>query len=384
MVKSGLSVTTRLIGDPDVADRFAFGDDDFVIGPSRTVIRRFDADGGDRIVDETGTLRIVATGEVDGFAGTGTLLANRIGNLVFLRGVELGEGDILSPTDAEVSGRSAAAHRAAPDHAPADDAALAAAAHTAAAPARPVRDVKNFVAKADLFDLRITKSSAFFDGTNNVELFDVHFENKSSKPIANIEELHVRLLGSGRLDVTSADNATYSRGVFSPSDKTIPENGEDRLFGFRVNNRPTDVTIDSDDLLTRGYVPETAAGDRINAKVGFQITVRTIDPIEGGASAEVFIRNVGDQLLKDLDNLVFRFTDSGLRKVTTTWGADYSRGKFSIDPWAPGVKHGDIESGDKVKLFGFSYLTDRGYGDPTQLVDTQDFRLTSNFDDLIS
>ena len=343
-------------------DVFLFSNEDFRGGGKTTDVIA-DYAKGDHIVDLTGELRVADSGRVDGF-GRGTLLEHRdTGDSVFVEDAILRQRDILTSyamPDQSGGGQD----------------------NNGGEGGRGAGAV-TFSQKTDLYDLTIERASAFFDGTNNVEVYQVFLENKGGTPISNLDELEIRIAGGGKLDIVNADNATYRDGWFQPGSGIVGGGDNGRVFGFQVLNRPGSIDIDDRSLRAPDFEPRGPNGHKIPDEAGFKLTIRDVEPFPGGISQEVFIRNVGGTTLHDLDNLEFHF-DGKLGHVSSTWGVDYFNHTFAVNPWDDGADHSDLRPGEKTKLFGFTFEPGQGSPDPATIVDAADFHLISNFNDLLS
>ncbi|MCF3935769.1 calcium-binding protein [Acuticoccus sp. M5D2P5] len=331
------------------ADAFFFEASDFAGGRTRDIIRDFGR--GDQIVDLTGDLRVIATGQIKLFGGKGTLIENiKTHDQIFVANAFLTQDDIGDNYKKPKPGADGGPYRV--------------------------------VQKVDVYDFTVRKTGEYTENGTKVEIYSVFMSNEGKQTIANIADLDVKLTEAGKLDIQGdrTFNATYKDGVFdlaSAGERTIPADSEIELFGFFVRDRPDNVVIDANDFVAVGYTPENPGGKAITDEVGFRITVKITNPFDGGASAEVYIRNIGNTTLTDLENIELRFTDRSITVTDKVWGADYYSRTFAVEPWA-GDSRPDLAPGQATKLFGFTFETDHGVVDPS------DFRLVSNFDDLLS
>ncbi|WP_108659772.1 calcium-binding protein [Acuticoccus kandeliae] len=332
------------------ADAFIFGPRDFDGGRSRDIIRDYRA--GDQIVDLTGDLRVIASGRIELFNGRGTLIENvETGDQIFVKNAILTQKDIRDR------------YREPPANSGGGD--------------------DRVVEKDDVFSLSVRKTGQFMDGDSVVEIYSVFLRNESTVTIANIEDLDLRFTEAGKVTVEGdrTYNADYSDGVFdmaSAGERSVAKDSEIELFGFFVRDRPDNVIIEGEDFVPVNYKPVDFDGDEIKNEVGFRITVKISNVYEDGASAEVYIRNIGNTTLTDLENIEMRFVDRDIKVTNEVWGADFYNRTFAVEPWE-GTSRPDLAPGEVTKLFGFSYETS---GNAT--VDPGDFRLVSNFDDLLS
>ncbi|MBJ3778344.1 calcium-binding protein [Acuticoccus mangrovi] len=338
------------------ADAFIFDEQDFGRGKTQDIIKDFRVADGDQIVDATGDLKVIAAGRIDLFGGTGTLLENeKTGDQVFVQKALLTQADIQSEY---------------------------------IKPAPGVGGGDEVVVENDVIELRVQLATSFEVNGVQTEIYNVYLRNKTGETITNLDDLRVKLTDYAELDVDGSRtfNATYDEdtGVFDMSsggERSVGAYAEVELFGFFVSDRPSDVTISNSDIVAgRDYTPLDEDGNAIENEAGFKLIVREVDTGDDSISVNVFIRNIGDVTLTDLENLEFTFTEKRAQDVIATWGADYYDKTFAVEPWE-GTSRPDLAAGDITKLFGFTYETDNT---KSQVVDGSDFTLKSNFDDLLS
>ncbi|XWN29546.1 MAG: hypothetical protein ROR55_18870 [Devosia sp.] len=336
------------------ADAFIFDKADFT-GDSRTVITDYKAGQFDQIVDNSGQLKVIATGKIAIFGGKGTLLEHdKTGDYVFVKGARLDQKDIQDSYTKPPAGTG------------------------------KDKGKNGEVEERPVIELSLESTVIFDDGNTKTEVFRVSVQNLSDEALTNIDDLRLKFRDAGKLDLVEGETfgATYADGVFdlsSGGEKVIGAGAKIEAFGFLVTNRPADVTVTTNDFRPIDFTPEGFDGP-IKNEVGFRLSVRVLEEGDGSGAVEVFIRNVGDERLTDLENLEFRFTEKAVKDVTAVWGADYFDRTFAVEPWE-GNTRPDLEPGKGTKLLGFSF-TDRKGQDAT--IDPEDFRLTSNFDDLLS
>lgn len=341
----------------DGADTFLYAARDFDGRPRTDVITDFEGGEGDQIVDETGDLRVLETGFIAAMDAEGTLLGNRRGDaLLFVEDARIERGDILRTYRTPESDLG--------------DGVSIDGAQRFSGPVIP--DV----------ELRVQISAAFNDGVNDVENYDVYVINNTGSTVSNLGDLKIRFEDIDGVEIANANSATFARGGFDVGAGVVFADGETRIFGFQAYDRPRNVKLDGDRADIGGFRPRDGDGDVIATGTGFELTTRVVESHQGGASVEVFMKNIGSETLVDLDAMEFRFDDD-VRRIVSTWGVETFDDKFAVSPWAMDVPHGPLEPGDRAKLFGFSFKAVSG-DVPSRVVDAADFTLTSNFLDLLS
>lgn len=239
---------------------------------------------------------------------------------------------------------------------------------------------------ADAYSLRVQKVTTYFDAQNTVEIFQVFVRNLSTQPITNVADLDLRLGDAGRLDILAdrTFGGSYRGGVFdlaAGGERTVPAQAEVEVLSFFVQNRPNGIAIGDNSLKPIGFSPEGPSGTPFGGTASFRLDVDLIDPYKGGASAEIYMTNTGNRVLQDLDGLAFRFTEKDVKRIEETWGAEFAAKTFYVGPWGEEAPHVSIAPGDRVKLFGFNFTTSDDAG---HLIDPDDFKLASDFGDLLS
>jgi hypothetical protein len=335
----------------DGADTVLFDRSDFRPGLTRDVVEDFGR--GDRLVDLTGDLRVIASGTIALFHARGTLIENiRTGDLVFVRDAFLRQADIA---DAYV-------------------------------PPSPGAGAGTYVRTRPPLEPRVETIVVYDDGRTKTEVVSVFLKNVAAEAVLNIEDLKVRVGDVAALAVKpgSTLGATYEgKGVFDLSaggDRTLQPNGELRAFSFVVENRPANAVVDAADVAIIGRV--AGASGPVSAKVGFELELKLVNETPYTASVELFMTNVGAHPLVDLENLEFRFTEKSLGAIKAVWGADHYADRFAVEPWAgTGSERAPLRPDETTKLFGFAFEFGAS---GKNVVDLGDFRLVSAFDDLLS
>ncbi|MEM6761404.1 MAG: calcium-binding protein [Pseudomonadota bacterium] len=337
------------------ADAFIFRRFDFSGQRNdRDIIRGYKAEDGDQIVDTTGDLKIIATGNINLFNGRGTLLENRdTGDLVFVKDAILRQSDI---NDKFVP------------------------------PPPGVGNPNNTTRRTDGLDIDVDRIAGFTDGENQVEIYQVRVRNTTEETIGNLSSLVLSFDDANRLNIPANSVAGAElrgkRFVIDDGQPDLAAGSDTTVVRFEVVNRPSRVEITSDDFSPVDFTARDPDGDVVRgSKIGFKLQVREIEGTSDGGSVEVFIRNVGVETITDLEDAVFKFTDSDVDDITAVWGAREKRPfVFDIIPWQGGER-GDLTPNERVKLLGFSYEFD---GNRRPDFDPKDFRLISDFDDLFA
>jgi len=153
------------------------------------------------------------------------------------------------------------------------------------------------------------------------------------------------------------------------------------VLQFSLANRPVDQPVSFQESSITSFVPQYAGNVRDYNQPAFRITVTLSETTDTGGTAEVFIRNIGNQSLRDLDNMEFRFNDREIDVTDDIWGAVYFDRKFAVEPWTENAPHGDLNINERAKLFGFTYEKDKT---SDAEVEVSDFFLSSDFEDLIN
>ncbi len=350
------------------ADTFLFEDSDFGRGPSVDVIRDYRPRQGDQIVDTTGLLTVQKTGDLSPFGGgRGTLLVNELTNdRVVVYGALVSDEDIFAQYE-EPGSR--------PD--------------VARSMPREGIYVGGTVAEptgAGVVNFRLQRIDGYQDGDDYIETYKVTAANTSGKTILNTAEIDIELIGGDRLDVVpgSVFGGTYRGGEFdlaSGGRRALPAESEADVLQFSVANRSQVSPLGIDPSSANSFTPKFAGIEDVYYQPAFQISVEISEKSADGGVAQVFITNIGNQTLVDLDNLAFRFNDSDIDVVDEPWGAVFYSKQFAVEPWDADNDHGPLDPGARAKLFGFAFEVE---DDSNASVQISDFRLTSDFDDLIT
>ena len=348
------------------ADTFYFSDADFDRGNRTTdIIRDFRARQGDQIVDTTGLLRVVDVAEDSPFANATVLKNSVTGDRVIVYGSALTQDDILLEY-----------------HEPGT---ILEGAHSMPRKGIYVGGVPS--APNGTVGFQVERAGGYVDGDNFVETYNLIVTNNTDKTILNAADLDLRLTsGFQPLNVIadSVFGASYHNGVFDLSgggDRAIGAGQHLQMVQFSVLNRPPFVNVGIDPNSANNFIPDYPGKDDAIYQPAFKITVRLSETDREGGTAEIFIKNIGNTTLHDLDNMEFRFNDGQISVTDDPWGADFYNNRFAVEPWGTDAPHGALAVGETVKLFGFTYEVDP-HSDAT--VQVNDFRFVSDFADLIS
>ncbi|UOM36063.1 calcium-binding protein [Acuticoccus sp. I52.16.1] len=349
------------------ADTFMFQDSDFSGASSVDIIRDYHPRQGDQIVDTTGLLKVEKTGDISPYGnGTGTILVNELTNdRVIVYGARVRDKDILNQyVEPDVSPDGA---RSIPREG----------IYVGGTPTPPTG------AGIVAFDLQ--RIAGYQDGDDFIETYQVTVRNNTDRTILNTAELDIKLAG-GTFDIVAGSvfGGRYSGGTFdlaSGGRRALPGESEVSVLQFSVANRSPLTPISIDGSSANDFSPEFSGSQDTYYQPAFQITVEISGRTDEGGTAEVFITNIGNTTLQDLDNMVFSFSDGDITVTDSPWGADYFSDRFAVEPWSTSNGHGALAQGETTKLFGFTYELDDG---SDAKVDVNDFRLKSDFDDLIS
>lgn len=330
------------------ADTFYFNASDFAGRGTVDIIT--DYGRGDQIVDRTGDLRVIASGTIDLFDGRGTLLENeKTGDVVFVKDALLKQSAIKT--------------KFVPPSADAGDG--------------------SYTEKSPVTAVRAQAEVIYDDGKTKIEVVTVYIRNLTGEAIVNLEDLKVHVGGTDKLAMIEDRllGATYDGNdrfdLTAGGDRLLAAYSEIQAFSFVVQNRPQSVAVQDAYMRTFGAV--RGEDGEITAEVGFTLDLRIVEEDGKRASVELFMKNVGNKQLVDLEDMEFRFTEQ-IGKVTSVWGADFDNDKFAVEPWKGDVREA-LAPGDTTKLFGFAFE----YGDSKKNnVDVDDFQLASKFDDLLA
>ncbi|WP_226578546.1 calcium-binding protein [Acuticoccus sediminis] len=346
------------------ADTFLFEADDFGRGPSVDVIRDYRPAQGDQIVDTTGQLVVEHFGQIPGYGRATVLVNEQTDDRVVVYGARVHDDDILTQYQ-EPNPATQPAH---------------------SQPREGIYVGGTPSAPTGVVNLRLQRIGSYQDGDNYVETFQVLVRNNTDKTILNASDLDIKLTGGALLNVVpdSVFGGTYYGGEFdlsSGGNRALAATQELSVLQFSISNRSPITEVAIDGASTNGFIPDYPGAEQTYYQPAFQIDVRLSGQTTTGGNAEVYITNIGNQTLVDLDNMEFRFKDADIKVVDDPWGADYYNNTFAVEPWASDSPHGALDQTATVKLFGFSYEKD---GDSDAKVDVNDFRLTSDFNDLIT
>lgn len=346
------------------ADTFYFTSADFGGGPSVDVIRDYRPNQGDQIVDITGRLQIEHVGLTPLF-GNGTVLVNPLtGDRIFVRGAELRDADIknvyVEPDPAEIGAVSMPRKGI----------------YVGGQPSEAPPSISLNTALVD----------SYLQGTTFIETYQVSANNLTDRTITNIDQLQLRVNNGLSFDVVpnSLFGGTFRAGLFdlaAGGRRSLAPEGQLDILQFSVANRPVDQPVSFQDTSVSSFVPQYAGNQRDYNQPAFRITVTLSETTDTGGTAEVYIRNIGNQVLKDLDNMEFRFNDRNIDVTDDIWGAVFFDNKFAVEPWAENAPHGELNLNERTKLFGFSYEVDKK---SDAEVEVSDFLFNSDFQDLIN
>ncbi|MEO1103579.1 MAG: hypothetical protein AAFW98_07600, partial [Pseudomonadota bacterium] len=293
-------------------------------------------------------LQVIDSGRVEGFQKKGTLLAHaNTGDQVFVAGELLSDGDINDRIE-------------------------------------PVGTIpKPTVRRVDSIELNLVRLTQYEANGDTFEVFQLRVRNTANEAITNLSDLDVRFSDASRLDIGAVNGATLDRGTFElfpNSIGVIGPGGDTGLFTFEVRDRPAGISVTTSDFSADNFTPRGEDGQPVNNQVGFRLQIREIDPFENGGSVEVFIRNVGNTPITNLEDAVFEFLQDNA-DITAVWGArERDDDILDVIPWS-GDARGDLSPGERTKLFGFSYEFS---GDDRPDIDVADFALVSRLGDLLA